>query len=412
VTRVVVEAAESVCGIVPVCVPIDKGVGADIYCAVTYVKLRAASKYFIQLPFRKISANSALSKSRKATKDLRFLKNPNFSKIFSKIQFKQVLKRIPGMRDTMYFKDDDYRLSLLQGNYVTLTNADEYDIQRIIDYNLPRVNISVHTTYLELRRMMLGNPKANDILEIIGRLTSGYEDDGETFGGCGIRMHTQIVLCPEINDGEALDKTLGDLGEFYPNVESVSVVPVGITKYREGLYPLRPYTSEEAMEIIEQVEKWQEDFLERHGTRLVFLGDEFYIKAGVELPSVEEYEEFYQLENGVGMVVDFLASEMPSQLLDERRQTAITGEGFASFLKEVVAKKTNVVAIKNEFFGEEITVAGLVTGGDIIKQLKGMDLGERLLVPEVMLKADTDLFLDDVTVGDLERELQIKVEVI
>ena len=307
----------------------------------------------------------------------------------------------PKMRDSVYFKDDDYRLSLLQGNYVTLTNAEEADIQRIIDYRLPRINISVHATDTELRRRMLGNSKAVDICETMRRLADA-----------GVRMHTQVVLCPDVNDGENLNRTIADLGELHPAVESVSVVPVGLTKFREGLHGLRAFGRDEAAGIIEQVGKWQKKFLKELGTRLVYLGDEFYVKAGVAIPDVLEYEEFHQIENGVGMIADFLESEMPLQFRDKIQQTAVTGVAFAPWLEKMVLDGTKVVAIENRFFGGGVTVAGLVTGRDIIEQLRGLDLGKRLLVPSVMLRADSDVFLDDVTIGDIERELKIKVEVI
>ena len=276
----------------------------------------------------------------------------------------------PGMRPSLYFKDDDARLSFLMGNYLTLTNLSQREIQRICDLRISPINISVHTTDPQLREMMLKHRRAGEVLELMGRFAQSH-----------ITMNCQIVSCPGINDGPALDRTLRDLAGLWPAVNSISVVPVGVTKYREGLYPLETYNKDTAAALIDQVEAFAAAHLEKTGTRLVWCSDEFYLLAGRELPGEDYFEEFTQLDNGVGMLT----------LLT---RPAIRGK---------------VYPIRNLFFGETITVAGLVTGGNLISQLKGKDLGQRLLIPAHMLRAGERVFLDDVSLDDVERELGVPV---
>lgn len=315
------------------------------------------------------------------------------------------------MRSTLHYKDDDYRLSFMAGNYVTLTNVDDEDLNRIIRYRMTPINISVHTTNGELRKKMLTNRFADRILEQLEKLANA-----------GISFNAQIVLCPGINDGEELERTLTDLSKFHEHIGSVAIVPVGLTKFREGLYPLRTFTSDECKKVIEQVSKYQDNFLKKYGSRLVFLSDEFYIQAGVSLPEYEEYEDFSQIENGVGMVACFM-HDFENTLSNCNKKafkktfTLITGKlVYPMILKasraleeKIDGLKINVVAIQNNFFGEKITITGLITGQDIINQLKGKDLGDELIVTEVMLKSDADIFLDDVTLEDLEKALNVKV---
>jgi len=319
-----------------------------------------------------------------------------------------------GMRKTLYFKDDDTRLSFLTGNYVTLTNMNKSQIERIVRYKMSPVNVSVHTTNPELRVFMLNNRFAGDILDKIRQLTDG-----------GIVVNCQIVLCKDINDGNELDRTITDLAGLYPGVKSISVVPVGITKYRDGLYKLEPYDRESAKVVVNQVESWQKKFLEKHGTRLVYAADEFYIMSGLELPQYEEYEDFPQLENGVGLIALFkeefyeylenLNVKLPKNY---RRNVSIaTGVLAYRYIKEMAEDlekkidnlKINVYEIKNNFFGENVTVTGLLTGTDIVSQLSGMELGDVLLISRSTLKADENLLLDDYTVDDIEKQLNIKV---
>lgn len=319
----------------------------------------------------------------------------------------------PGMRKSLYFKDDDARLSFLLGNYLTLTNLSPREIQRIIDLRISPINVSVHTTDPDLRERMLKNPRAGESVAVMRR-----------FAEHGITMNCQIVSCPGLNDGPALDRTLDDLAGMFPAVNSVSVVPVGVTKYREGLYPLETYTKETAAALVDQVEQFAARHLEKNGTRLVWCSDELYLLAGRELPPEDYFEEFTQLDNGVGML-RLLTEEFrralnlmePEELAEVRPFAIATGVSAAPFLEKLVelagekcpAVRGKVYPIVNRFFGETITVAGLVTGGDLIEQLRGKDLGERLLIPASMLRAGERVFLDDVTLDDAERELGVPV---
>lgn len=315
-----------------------------------------------------------------------------------------------GMRETLYFKDDDARLSFLQGNYVTLTNLTDKDIQRIIDMRL-NINVSVHTTNPELRCKMMHNRFAGEKLCYLKMIADS-----------GLMMNCQIVCCPEINDGAELQRTLDDLEALMPSIQSVAIVPVGVTKYREGLYPLRPFTKNEAEAVIDIIEAKQKQCLEKWETRMAYPADEFYLLAERELPPTEFYEDYPQYENGVGLLrslqdeVDQALEDAPESV-SPRRITLATGtaaEAFHKHLAGQIMKKypmldIRVVGIVNRFFGETITVAGLVTAGDLIEQLRGRELGEELLIPRVMLKADEPIFLDDLSVSDVERELDIKV---
>jgi len=325
---------------------------------------------------------------------------------FNKCVFCFIDQNAPNMRESIYFKDDDYRLSFLQGNYISLTNLSEADIMKIIEYNLPRINVSVHTTNPKLRVEMLKNPNADNVLEIMQR-----------FADNGISMNCQIVLCRGINDGEELLRTVNDLAKLAPAIESVSVVPVGLTKFREGLPSLIPFDKTSARAVIADTEKCQAKMIDSSGTRFVFLADEFYLLAEQAIPAFENYEDFLQIENGVGLMAmfkqEFIDAYDEKNKSSKLKKTIVTG--FASFefiteLTKTVSPNTQVFAIKNEFFGENITVSGLVTGQDIINQLRGIDLGEKLLIPKCMLRANDTVFLDDVTVADIEKTLNVKAE--
>lgn len=318
----------------------------------------------------------------------------------------------PNVRPTMVFKDDDYRLSFLQGNYVTLTNASDEDIDRIIRMRISPINISVHATDKDVRNMMLNNRNAYKIMDIMRRLAVG-----------GITMNAQIVLCPGVNDGAILKKSIEDLASLMPWVHSVSVVPVGISKHRETLCALTPVTSDKAAEIIDIIEHYADKFYAEYGTRVIYGADEFYIKAERPLPSYESYEDFPQIENGVGMMAQFareidLALEEELELKDGKRYIA-TGniaKGYMeTFINKIKAKypalDVEVIGIDNEFFGEMITVTGLVCGGDIINQLKGKVEGSELLLARNMFKDDCLVFLDDTSLEDVERELNVEITV-
>ncbi len=316
-----------------------------------------------------------------------------------------------GMRETLYFKDDDSRLSFLQGNFVTLTNMSDEELQRMIDYNISPINVSIHTTNPELRVKMLNNKNAGKVLERLRRL-----------GNHRVEMNGQIVLCPGFNDEKELDRTLKDLHDLPGGLGSVAIVPIGLTKFREGLAQVNGYTKETARQVIEQVEKWQTYFLEKRGTRFAFLSDEFYVLAEIERPDYDAYEGFVQIENGVGLMTR-LEFELESALEVTGRKPAVkqvsiaTGTSAYAFIKELAQKvmtryedvKISVYEVRNEFFGETITVAGLITGTDLIKQLKDVDLGERLIIPKSMLKSGESIFLDDTTVDELEKTLNVTV---
>ena len=345
----------------------------------------------------------------------------------------------PGMRETLYFKDDDSRLSFLQGNYVTLTNMTDEDVERIITYKLAPINISVHTTNPELRCRMLHNRFAGEALDKIRRF---YE--------AGIEMNGQIVLCKGINDGQELERTIGDLAEYLPYMESVSVVPVGLTKYWKGLYPLESFEKADALKVLELVEKWQKICFDRHGKHFIHASDEWYLLAERSFPAEEVYDGYVQLENGVGMM-PLLQSEFEEALREEqeelRRQeknegffrrarkyrkqakeepkkkrvlSIATGRLAAPLLRKLAAEflcyhsdtEIYVYEIRNDFFGEKITVSGLLTGRDLKKQLKGQPLGAKLLLPCNLLRSGEEVFLDDMTPAELEKALQVPIHIV
>lgn len=316
-----------------------------------------------------------------------------------------------GMRETVYFKDDDTRLSFLQGNYVTLTNMSDEEIDRLIKMRVSPINVSVHTTNPELRCKMLNNRFAGKCYDIMKKFAENE-----------ICMNCQIVLCPGINDGENLRRTLDDLGALYPYVNSISVVPVGLTRYRDGLYPLKPFTAEMSRKTIKFVGAIQSEFLEKFGTRLVYLSDEFYMDADLPVPEADEYEGFPQIENGVGLIASmreefYSALGLLRKKQRSRHVSIATGEIAYKFISELAKElekvcggvKIDVYAIKNDFFGGGVTVSGLVCGCDIIKQLKGRIKSEILLIPHSMLRDDDNIFLDDTTVSEVESELKVRV---
>lgn len=319
-----------------------------------------------------------------------------------------------GMRDTLYFKDDDSRLSFLQGNYVTLTNMSDHGIERIIRYRLEPINISFQTTNPELRCRMLHNRFAGDALKKVDQLYRG-----------GIEMNGQIVLCKGVNDGEELERSIRDLTSYLPLLKSVSVVPVGLTKFRDGLYPLEPFTKDEAKRVLETIHRWQEKIYAEYGVHFIHAGDEWYLLAEEEIPEEERYDGYLQLENGVGMLrLLFNEFEEAYQAVEgderERILSIATGRLAYPYLKRMAEKmeekypnlRIHVYAVRNDFFGERITVSGLVTAQDIMAQLAGKELGESLLLPCNMLKADEDIFLDDYTVGQVSEALQVPVVIV
>ena len=319
-----------------------------------------------------------------------------------------------GMRETLYFKDDDSRLSFLQGNYITLTNMSDHDIDRIVQYHLEPINISFHTTNPELRCKMLHNRFAGDALKKVQTLYEG-----------GITMNGQIVLCKGINDGEELERSIRDMTAYLPHLQSVSVVPVGLTKVRDGLYPLEPFTKEEAKEVLAIIHRWQKKIYEEYGTHFIHAGDEWYILAGEEMPEEERYDGYLQLENGVG-TTRLLQNEFQEafeKLSGDDRETEIslaTGKLAYPYLKRMIqtlqTKYPNVIVhlyeIRNDFFGELITVAGLITGQDLKAQLSGRPLGSRLLLPCCMLRNGEEVFLDDVTLDQLKEALQVQIDIV
>lgn len=325
------------------------------------------------------------------------------------------LPKSPRLRDTLYFKDDDERLSFLQGNYITLTNLGEKDIDRITEMRISPVNISVHTTNPELRVKLMGNNRAGDVLSYMHKLASA-----------GISLNTQIVLCKNYNDGAELDRTLSDLSELAPAVNSIAVVPAGLTKYRSGLCPLEPFSAEDSRRIIAQTDMYGEKNLAENGKRLVYAADEIYLKAGIDIPQPEYYEGYPQIENGVGMIRDhienfaFSLDELEGAEFDEPQKfTLVTGSAFypvlkteaADVMKRVKKLTLEVAEIENDFFGHEITVAGLVTGGDIIRKLaqKKDLLGSMIFIPSAMLRHEGDMFLDGVTKEELSLTLGAEV---
>lgn len=331
-----------------------------------------------------------------------------------------------GMRESLYFKDDDSRLSFLQGNYVTLTNMSEHDIDRICRYHLSPINISFQTMNPELRCKMLNNRFAGEALKKV-----------DTLYRAGITMNGQIVLCKGINDGEELEWSIRKLMNYLPHLESVSVVPVGLSKYREGLYPLEPFDAEDARDVLELIHRCQRECYDKYGIHFVHASDEWYILAGEELPEEERYDGYLQLENGVGMLRllldefhDALGQRLEQRAEDEGKICPAAGKkevisiatGMLAFpyIQKICQEVMNfypvldirVYAVRNDFFGESITVSGLLTGQDIREQLRGQELGSRLLLPQNVLRSGETIFLDDLTVNDLEESLQVPIYIV
>ena len=315
-----------------------------------------------------------------------------------------------GLRKSLYFKDDDSRLSFLFGNYITLTNITEHEIERIIKMHISPINVSVHTTNPDLRCKMMNNRFAGDALKNLKR-----------FADAGITLNCQIVACPGINDGDELLRTMRDLENL--GVEMTAIVPVGLTAYRDGLYPLVPYNKETAAQTLDLIEQYGDMCKEKHGRRIFFAGDEFYILAEREIPAPEFYEDFSALEDGVGMIayltddVKWALEELENDENPNHTVTVACGTGVYPFMKKIMAMinekfpniTINTQPIKNNFFGGGVNVSGLVTGGDLINQLKGKNIGERLIIPSSMLRFENDLFLDDVSTNDVERELNVEL---
>ena len=322
-----------------------------------------------------------------------------------------------GMRETLYFKDDDSRLSFLHGNYITLTNMTDRDIDRIVKMRFSPVRVSVHTTNPELRVRMMKNKRAGEVLAYLDRIAAA-----------GLEIHAQIVLCRGVNDGEELDRTLHDLSKLIPALTSLSVVPAGLTDHREGLYPLEPFTQKECRRVIEQVNRFGDALFEKYGARTVYLSDEFYLTADSPIPDASYYEDYSQIENGVGMlrsledeaslaIEDFEAPTEDELDSDDtvRCVSVATGEAAYEELSSIAARlqakfpllKIRVYCIKNNFFGQHITVAGLLTGKDLFEQLKDKDLGECLILPRATLRSESDLFLCGMSMEELSEKLQV-----
>lgn len=321
-----------------------------------------------------------------------------------------------GMRESLYFKDDDSRLSFLFGNYITLTNITEHEIERIIKMHISPVNISVHTMNPELRVKMMNNKNAGESLKIIKRLADE-----------NIKINTQLVLCPGINDGKELEYSINELSKMYPSIQSIAAVPVGLTDHREGLCQLSPYTKQQAGEVVDIIESFGSEFKKINGTRLAFAADEFYLKAQRKMPDDDFYEDYPQFDNGVGLWTSFKTEfydYVNNNELRTKPKTVSVATGEAAFpllsdlanaLEEKVdGLKINVYEIKNRFFGKNITVSGLITGKDLLSQLKGKELGGALFLPVSMIKgtypeAVDGVFLDDITVTEAEKELAVRI---
>lgn len=334
------------------------------------------------------------------------------------------MEQLPkNVRDTLIFKDDDYRLSFFSGNYITMTNMKEEDVNRIIRYRISPINISIHATDIKTRCMMLNNRHAGKVLDYL-----------EKFYQAGITMNTQIVLCKNINDGAVLEKTIQDLAVYAPILHSICIVPVGLSKNREGLYPLESLLTEDCKKTIELLQPYQEMYKKKFKTPLVFLADEFYLKAGVPFPPYQDYMEFGQLEDGIGLCALFdhdfeielkkKSKKVKKESLKKKTVTLITGNIVKEYIEQKVQQvlayneniEAQVVTVDNQFFGDEITVTGLVTGRDIIKTLQekknnSFRIGDYLIIPNVMLKEDEDIFLDDTTLKELQEALDVKVVV-
>jgi len=316
----------------------------------------------------------------------------------------------PGLRKSLYFKDDDMRLSFLQGNYVTLTNMSEEEFERILYYRFSPINISVHTTNMQQRAFMMGNPNAVNLFSYLERIAAS-----------GIEMNFQIVLVKGLNDGLHLEKSIAGLAKFIPHANSLSVVPVGLTKYRDGLQPIEKFTREDARDIIGIVKKWQRSLRKTHNTRFVYAADEFYLLAGRDLPAYEEYQDFPQFENGVGMLAHFMYNakstlRKPRLAKELEDVTVVTGAASCEYMKDLCKEissgfdvNVSVCIVINRFFGEDVTTAGLLTGRDIIHTLKESGYHKKILIPGCALKKDENVFLDDITLEDMIKELNANV---
>jgi putative radical SAM enzyme (TIGR03279 family) len=360
-----------------------------------------------------------IQKADGSTRKMNVRKDPddNLGLEFSSIKIKRCrnkcifcfVDQMPhGCRKTLYIRDDDFRASFLYGNFITLSALSESDWTRIFRQRLSPLYISVHATDPALRSRLLGNKNAPPIMDSLKRLAAG-----------GIRMHTQIVVCPGVNDGQQLTNTINDLASLYPAVSSVAVVPVGITDFRKGLFPLRTFSRAEARKLIQAVEPMGKAFKAKFGARLVFPSDELFIKAGLAIPTAAFYEDFPQIENGVGMVASFFRgvsrAKLPSKIAPITA-TLITGISFSGLLKSLIERLHGIsglvlkpVVVKNGFFGPAVTVAGLLTGGDILRALKGKRVGDLVIIPSNMLKEDEAVFLDGMTLQNMEQHLKVPV---
>lgn len=320
-----------------------------------------------------------------------------------------------GMRESIYFKDDDSRLAFLHGNYITLTNLHDEDIDRIIEMHISPVNVSVHTTNPELRIKMMKNKRAGEVLSYLGKLADA-----------GITLRGQIVLCRGLNDGEELERSMRDLAAYYPKMDSVSIVPAGLTGHRDGLYPLQAFSGEECAAVIAQVERFNTEFAKTHdGEKMFFASDEFYVKSGTPLPDDSFYGEYTQIENGVGLLTsfghefEFFLDTVEDDELPEKREVSVaTGEAAYEFMKTLLDKlnqrcpglRCHLYCIKNEFFGGEVTVTGLLTGRDLAAQLRGKPLGDVLYLSRTTLRAEGDLFLCGMSPEELSEALGVRIE--
>lgn len=387
---------------------INKINGKSVNDYLDYMYLSANEELLLELPDRVVKIKNPDFEPLGAEFDTLLIDKPRSCR--NKCIFCFIDQLPPDMRESCYFKDDDYRLSFLQGNYVTLTNMSDEDLDRIIEYNIPRINVSVHTTNPELRCKMLNNRFAGKIMEQMKR-----------FSGSGMQINCQIVLCRDYNDGAELDRTIKDIYSLGDSVESLSIVPVGLSDYRDNLTKLKIFDKESSIAVVEQVSKWQKTFKAERGINFVYLADEFYINAGMEIPSWQEYDGFPQIENGVGLCASLKwefedALSHTHDLTVKTEKTIVTGTLAFEFINSLVEKlntrKIKVKKIKNSFFGNKITVAGLITAEDIIKQLENENLGEYILIPISMLRHDDDVFLDNLTISDIEKALNVKVEVV
>lgn len=374
-----------------------------------------ASEEIVKLQLKKPNGKTVLKKIRKQeNEDLGLVFNTYLMDKQKTCKNKCIfcfIDQLPeGMRESLYFKDDDSRMSFLFGNYITLTNLNDRDVERMIEMHINPVNISVHTMNPELRVKMMKNPHAGEVLKYIDILANH-----------GTHLNTQLVLCPGINDGEELKFSVEKLASLYPSVQSIAAVPVGITKFRKNLPLLNEYTPEQAKEVVETIEKYQKEFLNKFGTRLVYASDEFYLKAGLRIPENDEYEDYPQIENGVGLWRDLeytftQALNDSDGKTDKLKKIIATGAAAYPLMKklsdmfnEKYGTEITVVKIENDFFGKSITVSGLITGKDLTSQLKGKYEFDELLISSSMLRSEGDMFLDSMTIEEAENILGCRI---